>query len=56
MQAGATSCTECPAGQECPSTNTPGTSCSSGYYSLGGQSSCTACPAGYKCPNNVSYS
>ena len=44
-------CTRCPAGEECPLTNTTGTACAAGTYSVGGQTESTPCPAGYYCPD-----
>ena len=48
---GATECTQCPAGSQCPD-NTDGsknTQCAAGWYSLAGDMACTPCLAGHYC-------
>lgn len=48
---GATSCTVCPAGWACPSTegNATNAVCDPGFYSFSRSLVCTECPAAYKC-------
>ena len=52
--AGASECTPCPAGHECPTTDQPANPCADGQYATGGAISCMNCPAGYACPNKSS--
>lgn len=50
---GSTSCTECPAGYECPTTDQSPLACTPGLYSTGLQTACTECAAGYACPSTT---
>ena len=52
--AGASSCTQCPAGHKCanPGTVTP-VACSSGSYATAGSSTCTTCPLGSYCTSTT---
>ena len=46
------SCTVCPEGKYCPSTNTSTElDCEEGTFSWGAQERCTPCPSGWECPN-----
>lgn len=53
---GATMCTSCPAGYQCPSTSRALMQrCSLGTYSTGAQEVCTQCPPGYGCDALSTY-
>ncbi len=52
---GSTACTSCPAGYECPYTDSSyAVRCAPGYYSTGQQQACTPCSPGMYCPSPVS--
>jgi len=48
-EAGATTCTTCPAGSYCPHPELKPIPCLDGEYSYPGQSACTRCPPGKQC-------
>ena len=48
---GASDCTPCAAGYECPTPTSVPKACTQGYYSLAGQTNCTLCPANHRCPS-----
>ena len=52
---GESSCTSCPPGKMCPSSDGTGIrDCNLGEYSIGKARSCTPCPNGFACPNTTS--
>ena len=50
----AASCTQCSAGNACPTTNANDVyACPAGFYSAAGAQYCTQCPAGYSCTSTA---